>query len=246
MVARSPSLKSSSSREAVAQRAASHLSKSDPVLKEVIAKLGVQSPRKGRAGFEGIATAIVYQQISGAAGNAIVRRLNESAGTRGFPPAPWFVSASDERLRGCGLSPQKLAYLRDLSSRVTKGSLDFGRLPRLGDEEVIEALTEVHGVGRWTAEMYLIFALRRPDVLPVDDLGVQKGAAHVYAYRSLPSRRTILRLGARWRPYRSFATHYLWQSLQRPAWSGLQEAAKSFRGSYRRNPTGLVEIPRGP
>lgn len=221
-------------KDARLRLALQHLSKVDPVLAEAIRAFGPQGPRRGTRGFEGVASAIVYQQISGAAGDAIVRRLRERAGARSFPAAGWFSSTPDATLRACGLSPQKLSYLRDLSRRVVEGELDFGSLESIQDEEVVEKLTQVHGIGRWTAEMYLIFALRRPDVLPVDDLGVRKGAQHLYGFRSLPARGTVLRLGERWRPYRSYATHYLWRSLERPAWEGLRNAAKSLRGPSRR------------
>ncbi len=204
-------------------------------MKEVIRAFGNEGPRRGATGFQGLASAIVYQQISGAAGDAIVRRLRVRSGGSSFPSARWFSERSDAELRACGLSPQKTAYLRDLSSRVVSRRLDLRRFGALDDEAVIEALTEVHGIGRWTAEMYLIFALRRPDVLPVDDLGVQKGARHLYGYRARPARSTLQRLGERWRPYRSYATHYLWRSLERPPWGGLVAAAESLRGASRRD-----------
>lgn len=191
----------------------------------------MEEPARGSRGFEALAEAIIYQQISGAAGDAILRRLRRSAGARRCPPARWFLKAGEVKLRACGLSPQKLGYLQDLARRVEEHALDLRALADHDDEQAIAALTEVHGIGRWTAEMYLIFALRRPDVLPVDDLGVKKAIARVYGFRELPSRRTMLRLGEPWRPYRSYATHYLWRSLGRPGWSGLEEAARRARRS---------------
>lgn len=201
---------------------------------ELIAALGEEPPRQGELGFAGLGRAIVYQQISGAAGNAIVQRLRRAAGAPRFPSSSWFVRTGAAELRRCGLSPQKLSYLQDLAGHVESGRLELGRLGALSDEQVIEELTDVKGIGRWTAEMYLMFALQRPDILPVGDLGLQKGVQHAYGFRALPSKRTISRLGERWRPYRSYATHYLWRSLERPPWEGLREASTSVRGAPRR------------
>ncbi len=126
------------------------------------------------------------------------------------------------RLRSAGLSRQKRRYLLDLARKVSSlavggagGTLNLKRISRLLDEEVIEQLTRVKGIGRWTAEMFLIFCLKRLDVLPVDDLGLQKAVQKAYGFRSLPAARTIRRIGEAWRPYRSIATWYLWQSLNK-------------------------------
>ncbi len=119
------------------------------------------------------------------------------------------------RLRSAGLSRQKRRYLLDLARKVSNGELDLRRISRLPDEEVIEQLTRVKGIGRWTAEMFLIFCLKRLDVLPVDDLGLQKGVKRAYGFRSLPATRTVRRIGEAWRPYRSIGTWYLWQSLNK-------------------------------
>ncbi|MDE1880513.1 MAG: DNA-3-methyladenine glycosylase 2 family protein [Euryarchaeota archaeon] len=233
-------------RRAVLKQAVAHLRRVDPVMAEVISVVGVEPPGSATEGFQGLASAIVYQQISGSAADAIVRRLKERARTEEFPGAEWFVDRSEADLRACGLSPQKMRYLRDLSERTVDGRLDLRRLRRWEDARIIEALTQVLGIGRWTAEMYLIFALGRPDVLPVDDLGVRKGFRHLYGFANLPARSTMLRLGERWRPYRSYATHYLWASLDRPAWEGLRRATKSFRGRSSHRSPKLVQIPRRP
>jgi DNA-3-methyladenine glycosylase II len=129
-------------------------------------------------------------------------------------PSPDGVTVlSDARLRGVGLSGQKLAYLRDLSRRVVDGSLKLGALSAMEDEDVIAALTAVKGIGRWTAEMFLMFRLQRPDVLPVGDLGIVKAMQKVYGLRKMPSPARMTAIGERWRPYRSVASWYLWASL---------------------------------
>lgn len=213
------------------QAAIRHLRQVDPVMALFVRELGAQAPHQGVVGFEGLASTILYQQISGAAGDSIVRKLRARSGAKGLPPANWFQAASVQDLRACGVSPQKQRYLRDLAARSTDGRLDYRRLHHLTDEEVVETLTEVLGIGRWTAEMYLIFALQRPDILPVDDLGIRKGVQKAYGFRSLPSARTILRLGEAWRPWRSYATHYLWRSLERQEWEGLEMAQRALRAS---------------
>lgn len=233
-------------RSALERVAISHLRRADPVMAAVIEQFGPQSPHRGVRGFEGLGSAIIYQQVSGAAGDSIVRRLRASSGARRFPPAPWFLANDEAALQRCGLSRQKRAYLRDLAAHVQEGRLDLEGLRHRTDEEVLEALTEVKGIGRWTAEMYLLFALQRPDILPVDDLGIRKGVQHCYGFRSLPSGTTILRLGERWRPYRSFATNYLWRSLEREPWEGLRKAAVSVRGGPRRRSKAPIEIPTRP
>jgi DNA-3-methyladenine glycosylase II len=119
----------------------------------------------------------------------------------------------EDRLRAAGLSRQKCAYLRDLAVRFVSGEIEPRALRRMSDDEVVETLTQVKGVGRWTAEMFLIFCLKRPDVWPVDDLGVLKGLQRLYRMRRLPRRDRAMRLGERWRPYRTVATWYLWRGL---------------------------------
>jgi DNA-3-methyladenine glycosylase II len=189
------------------------LDAADPILGKLIQRVGVHDIDWSPAGFSALARSIIFQQISWAAGNSICRRVREVAGKRGFPPATWFLQASTKELRKAGLSPQKTGYLRDLARRVVDGEIVFSRMRYLTDEEVIEELTRVHGIGRWTAQMYLLFNMRRPDVLPSGDLGVRKGVQRVYGYRSLPSEHTVQRHGERWHPYCSWGTYYMWRSL---------------------------------
>jgi 3-methyladenine DNA glycosylase/8-oxoguanine DNA glycosylase len=194
------------------RRAAAHLRKSDPVLARLVHALGpcrLEVDRRGGA-FASLAEAIVYQQITGKAAVTIHRRLCALVGRR-HPRPQDILAASDAQLRGVGLSRQKIRYLRDLSEKV-QGGLSLGRFSRLSDDDVIAALTTVKGIGRWTAEMFLIFRLGRLDVLPVDDYGVRKAMQRAYRMRALPKAERMRRVAEAWRPYRTVASWYLWRS----------------------------------
>ena len=199
---------------ASARTIALHLRRADPHLEEVIRRTGVRRPYRAPPGFGALVRAIIYQQISGAAGSAILRRVIEAGGAGGIPEPPWFEKAPDALLRGAGVSPQKIRYLRDLAEEVVSGRLRFAELAVLGDDEVIEVLTRVRGIGRWTAQMYLLFNLGRPDVLPTGDLGLRRAVQRLHGLRAPPAESTLLRIGRRWAPYRSHATFYLWRSLE--------------------------------
>jgi 3-methyladenine DNA glycosylase/8-oxoguanine DNA glycosylase len=198
----------------VLRRACAHLRRADPVLAGVIREVGpCRLPiDRGAGHFATLVESILYQQITGKAAAAIHARLCVLCGGRRPRPAD-IAAATDVALRGVGLSRQKVAYLRDLTSHVQDG-LALGRLRRLPDEDVIRALVAVKGIGRWTAEMFLIFRLGRLDVLPVDDYGVRKAMQRAYRKRALPKAKWMRQLGERWRPYRSVASWYLWQSLE--------------------------------
>ncbi len=200
-------------RSSEARRAARHLATADPVLAKLVRRCGPLELRRHPGGFPTLVRSIVFQQISGAAGAAILRRLRSIDGGSELPPPAWFVRAEEEVLARAGLSPQKRRYIRDLADRVHSGRLDLSRLAEAPDPDVIASLTEVHGIGVWTAQMYLIFALNRPDVLPSGDLGLRKAVADAWGYRALPAPRTVERLGRAWAPYRSYAAEYLWASL---------------------------------
>jgi DNA-3-methyladenine glycosylase II len=194
------------------RRARAHLRRADPVLSAIVARVGpcrLQAQR-GLPPFAYLARAILRQQISGHAANAIDERLHARFGSVLRPEH--FLGASDALLRSLGLSRQKASYLRDLAAKAQDG-LPLGRLSRLDDERVIETLTVVKGIGRWTAEMYLMFRLGRPDVLPVDDYGIRKAMQLAYRMRSLPKPDRMRRLAEPWRPYRTVACWYLWRSL---------------------------------
>jgi 3-methyladenine DNA glycosylase/8-oxoguanine DNA glycosylase len=195
-------------------RATAHLRRADPVLDRVIRCVGPCRLRVERRGahFAALVEAIVYQQITGAAAATIHARLCGLVGDRRPRPQD-FTSLPDRALRGAGLSRQKVAYLRDLVRHVGNG-LPIRTLGRLPDEAVVEALTKVKGIGRWTAEMFLMFRLGRPDVLPVDDYGIRKAMQRVYRMRALPGPERMRTVAEPWRPYRSVACWYLWRALE--------------------------------
>lgn len=190
-----------------------HLRRGDRLLRDVIDAAGPCTLTVRRDRFAMLANSILSQQISTAAARTIRARLVERAGGRLAADA--LLSLSDEDFRGCGVSSQKIGYLRDLSGRVAAGTLPMERIGRLGDEEVIERLTAVKGVGRWTAQMFLIFALGRPDVLPHDDLGIRNAIRRLYGLPEIPKRNEIDRIAEPWRPYASVASWYLWRSLEK-------------------------------
>lgn len=155
---------------------------------------------------------IVGQQISTKAARSIYDRLTALFGDR--PPTPdEILAAGDEDLRACGLSRPKILYLRSLAQHVVSGELELGALHELSDEEIIAEIVAVKGLGRWSADMFLIFHLRRPDVLPVGDLGVRRAAERAYDLPDLPDSKTLHRLAEPWRPHRTLASFYLWESL---------------------------------
>jgi 3-methyladenine DNA glycosylase/8-oxoguanine DNA glycosylase len=195
------------------RRAVHHLRRVDPVLARVVRDVGpcrLEVDRRGGA-FASLAEAILYQQITGKAALSIHRRLCALVGRR-HPRPEDLLAATDAQLREVGLSRQKIRYLRDLSEKVRNG-LSLARVSRLPDDDVIAALTTVLGIGRWTAEMFLIFRLGRLDVLPVDDYGVRKAMQRAYRMRSLPKPERMRKLAEPWRPYRTVASWYLWKSI---------------------------------
>ena len=194
--------------------ALAHLRRADPHLARVIARVGpcrLEARAEGTH-FEAVARSIVFQQLSGKAAGTIHGRFHALYGGRAPEPAE-LLATDDARLRGAGLSRQKIGYLRDLAARVDAGDVPLAAIEALGDDAVIAALTRVKGVGRWTAQMFLIFRLGRPDVLPDLDLGVQKGLMLAHGLPAMPRPADVLRLGAPWAPYRSIAAWYLWRSL---------------------------------
>ncbi len=193
------------------RNAVSHLKKCDPVLRRIIERVGPCRMTFGPAEFSSLAEAIVYQQLNGKAAVTIFRRFAELAGEPITPER--ILKLSDEQLRSVGLSKQKSSYLKDLAAKAAAGSLDFSRLPTLSDEEVIKHLTQVKGIGVWTAHMFLIFSLRRPNVLPTGDYGVQMALKKHYRKRKLPKPKEMEKIARVWEPYRSVACWYMWRSL---------------------------------
>lgn len=194
-----------------------HLADADPLLGALIARVGpfLLRPRPAQSLFAAVARAIVYQQLSGMAAATILGRVRAIYAPKRFPTPRDILATPPERLRAAGLSTAKTAALRDLAARTLDGTVpSMRRVQFMGDEEVIERLVRVRGVGRWTAEMLLMFRLGRADVLPVSDLGIRKGFALTFGQRSLPAAVTIERRAERWRPYRSVACWYLWRALE--------------------------------
>jgi len=194
------------------RRARAHLVRADPVLAEIVKKVGPcrLTLHRGGDAYWYLSRAILRQQISGYAAAAIERRIRERFD--GTLKPEHVLGASDAELRGLGLSRQKAGYLRDLSTRARDG-LRLHRLGRMRDERLIETLTVVKGIGRWTVEMLLIFRFGRPDVLPVADYGIQKAMQRAYRMRKLPKPERMRKIAETWRPYRSIACWYLWRSL---------------------------------
>ena len=193
------------------RKAVNHLKKCDPVLRAIIDRVGPCRMEFGVPEFRSLAEAIVYQQLNG---KAAVTIFNRFAALAGDPLTPdGILKLSDERLRSVGLSKQKSAYLKDLAAKTAAGALDFSRLHELTDEDVIQHLTQVKGVGVWTAHMFLMFSLRRPDVLPTGDYGVQVAIRKHYKKRKLPKPKDMEKIARVWAPYRSVACWYLWRSL---------------------------------
>jgi DNA-3-methyladenine glycosylase II len=198
----------------IGRKAVAHLRKVDPVMAEVMAKVGSYKgwPASEGTHFDAVARSIVFQQLSGRAAGTIHGRFQGLYGGRTPLPAELAIT-SDEQLRAIGLSRQKSAYLKDLGARVASGELPIETLHELSDEEIIAALTQVKGIGRWTAQMFLMFRLGRPDVLPDLDLGIQKGIQRAYRLRKLPAPERVKKIGAKWAPYRTIASWYLWRLL---------------------------------
>jgi DNA-3-methyladenine glycosylase II len=191
-----------------------HLEK-DPILHQIMDAVGPCTLAPRRDHFVLLCKSIYSQQISTTVATVLFGRFREK-----FPrqrPTPPLVhklltTGSDAELKGCGLSRQKKKYLIDLSEHFMSGAIPNHQLSRLSDEEVIEALTAVNGIGRWTAEMFLMFVLNRTDVLPVDDLGLQRSVKQAYQLRQWPKKNKLIKLGEVWRPYRTIATWYFWRA----------------------------------
>jgi DNA-3-methyladenine glycosylase II len=187
-----------------------YLKEADPILGSAIERVGACTLEPDPHIFEALVDAIISQQISVKAADSIMARLR-SLLPAGQVEAHALLQLDPAALRTVGLSSQKIRYIRDLTEHVVSGRLDLARLPDLDDEAVVQALTQVRGIGRWTAEMILIFSLGRPDVLPVDDLGFAEGVRQLYELEQRPTRQELLACGECWRPYRTFATWYVWR-----------------------------------
>ena len=194
------------------KEAIQHLKRRDPVLSEIIDRVGDYGIQFRDPDFETLVKSIVYQQLSGRVASVIFGRVVKAAGGK-LTPAN-ILKLRPARMRALGLSGQKTAYIRDLARHTRDGRVDFAELLDLPDEAVIERLTEVKGVGVWTAHMFLIFALRRTDVLPLGDLGIRAAIRKAYGFAELPEPAEMETLAARWRHYCTVASWYLWRSLE--------------------------------
>jgi DNA-3-methyladenine glycosylase II len=207
-----------SAADAKARRA---LAAADPTMAALIERIGridLEARRRSRSeerpadAYGALLRAIVGQQLSTKAARTIYRRVCELFG--GSTPSPErLLEASEEDLRGCGLSGRKVEYVRDLATHALSGELELDRLGELSDEEAIEEIVAVRGLGQWTAEMFLIFHLERPDVLSGGDLGIRKAVQIEYGLAEMPPPQRVLEIGEAWSPYRSLASLYLWESL---------------------------------
>ena len=206
---------------AEAGKASAALAAADPAMAALIERIGEidlatrlrrRSEERPADAYGALLRAIVGQQLSTKAARTIYRRVCDLFG--GAAPSPeQLLEASEEDLRACGLSGRKVEYVRDLAGHVISGELELERLDDLGDEEAIEEIVAVRGLGRWTAEMFLMFHLQRPDVLAGGDLGIRKAIQIEYGLEEMPTPTEVERIGEPWRPHRSLASLYLWESL---------------------------------
>jgi len=197
------------------RKAIIHLKKADPVLAAIIKKAGPYRVAYMEPVFQTLVRSIVYQQLSGKAASTIFNRL--VAGAKAAPLTPEAIlKMRPQKLRTLGLSKQKTIYIRELAKLTRDGDIQFERLPDMEDAAIIETLTRVKGVGVWTVQMFLMFALQRPNVLPVGDLGVRAAMKKAYGLAELPKPQEMESIAAAWHPYRSIASWYMWRSLENP------------------------------
>ena len=209
------------------KRAVEHLRSADPVMREIIDRVGTPRIPQREATFAAVARSIAFQQLNGKAATTIFERLlrechNCTGGSNGEAKiaGTWsavtpeaILTLSDEQMRAIGFSRAKASYLRDLAEKTRGGVLNFIELPQMSDASVIEHLTQVKGIGVWSAQMFLMFALRRPDVMPTADFGINNAIRRAYHKRAMPKPKQVLRVAESWKPYRTVACWYLWRSL---------------------------------
>jgi DNA-3-methyladenine glycosylase II len=212
------------------------LMRRDPRLGAVIKHIGAcgMAGRQRNDHLTALTGAIVSQQLSTKAAATIFGRFAALFPGGVITGAPAIAEFDDATLRGVGLSGQKVSYLRDLSARIIDGRLKLDELEQIDDAEVIERLTAVRGFGRWTAEMFLMFRLHRPDILPVGDLGIVNAVQRLYRLRKRPDAERLLKMGEAWRPYRSVASWYLWQSLRMEALPPVKRRPSAIAAGSRR------------
>jgi len=211
------------------------LMRRDPILAIAIKQIGPcgMADRQRKDHLSALVGAIVSQQLSTKAAATIFGRFVALFPDNRIPDAVSIAAQTDAALRGVGLSGQKVGYLRDLCARIADGRLDLDELDTLPDELVVERLTAVKGFGRWTAEMFLMFRLHRPDVLPAGDLGIVNAIQRLYRLRKRPDAKRILKIGEVWKPYRSVASWYLWQTLRNEPLSKAGRSLRPSRSEFR-------------
>lgn len=192
-----------------------HLKTADPVLAKIIERVGPCVLAVREPTFETLARSITFQQLNGKAAGSIFARLKKAVGRRFTASA--FLKLSTEELRACGLSRQKIAALTDLAEHVASRKISFAKLGNLPDEEIIARLSQVRGVGVWTVQMFLIFALQRPNILPLSDFGVRNAVRKAYGLSEMPKAAELTEIAQKWHPYCSIAAWYLWRSLDAAA-----------------------------
>jgi DNA-3-methyladenine glycosylase II len=200
-----------------------HLKKKDKVLAKIIPKIKIVKRELKDDYLGSIVESIIYQQISGSAGASITKKFKALYKDK-FPSSKQFLSTSESKVRKAGISPQKYSYLKDLYTRIHTGKLELRKFKTMDSEKIIEELDEVRGIGRWTAEMFLISSLGRTDVIPMDDLGIRKGIQRAYGLKEIPDRKKMMKLSKNWQPYGTIASIYIWRSL---------DAAKPIRRADR-------------
>jgi len=200
------------------EEALQHLSKIDKILGRLIRQVGpCRLKPKRRSPFEALVRAVVYQQLNGTAAATILGRVKGLYPGRRFPRPEDLLNTSDEKLRAAGLSRAKTAAIKDIAAKSQIGLVpSSSAIARMSEQQIVDCLMEVRGVGPWTVEMLLIFTLGRPDILPVTDYGVRKGFALTYGWKELPHPKELLEFGERWRPHRTTAAWYFWRALELP------------------------------
>jgi len=188
--------------------------KKDPKFAKIIMQVGDYNVKITKNRYQSLVEAIISQQLSGSAANSITKKFRKLYKSK-FPKPRDIIKTSDSKLRTTGLSKMKIVYIKELSKKIESKELNMRKISTQSNEQVIEVLTDVKGIGRWTAEMFLIFSLGRLDILPVGDLGLKKGIQSMYSLKELPEKEQIEQLAESWKPYRTVATWYLWKSLQK-------------------------------
>lgn len=199
------------------QPAIKHLAKADPVMRRLMKEIGTCTldPQQARQPFESLVRAIAHQQIHGKAAEAILGRFIGLYPGK-FPKPGDIIETETDAMRGCGFSMSKIAAIRDIAAHTLSGTVPtLARIKKMPDEEILQRLIQIRGVGRWTVEMMLIFQLGRPDILPIDDFGVRNGFRIAYKLDAMPKPREVLQHGAIWQPFRTVASWYLWRAADK-------------------------------